>query len=123
MRSHPTRRQGLTLRKLTPADREGSALARAIEDCCNLAWAGFGGLRFRPNGVLETPWGGGLWGAPPEGQSGKQPKLLAEFAGSKHLLTLRSGLTGSRLLLQSYRCADNDPAQVTTVSGGPKWDL
>ena len=113
----------MTLRKLTPADREASALARAIEDCCNLAWAGFGGLRFKPGGVLETPWGSGVWGAPPEGQSGNQPKLLAEFAGSKHLLTLRSQLKNPRVLMQSYRCADNDPAQVTMVSGGAKWDV
>jgi len=111
---------GFTLRKLTPEDRAGSTLARAIENCCNMAWAGFGGMRFLSNGALETPWGSGTWGAPPEAQ-GRHPKLLAEFAGSKHMLTLTTGLGEERIALQSYRCSDNDPAVVTMVSGSPRW--
>ena len=70
---------------------------------------------------METPWGSGIWGAPPEAQSGSSPKLLAEFAGSKHLLTLKSGVRGPGLRLMSDRCADNDPASVTLVSGAPNW--
>jgi len=107
---------GLTLRKLTAADREGSALARSVEDCCNFGWAGFGGLRFHPNGVLESPWGAGIWGAPPEAQ-GKRPALLAEFAGSKHLL--RYSGSGSHFRMDSLRCADNDPASIAVISGQP----
>ena len=67
---------GVTLRKLTPADRSASRLATAIEACttCKWAWAGFGGLVFGKDGQLKTPWGTGHWGAPPEAQEGKQQR-------------------------------------------------
>ena len=46
--------------------------------CCNFAWSGFGGLKFLRDGALETPWGKGLWGAPPEAQqaAGQQERGL-----------------------------------------------
>ena len=116
---------GLTMRKLTAADREKSAAARSIEECdCAFAWAGFGGLKFMKGGELVTPWGRGIWGAPPEAQ-GDQPAIVAEFAGFKHLLRgtvertadgqLRAGKEWT-----SRRCADNDPARVNVVSGATR---
>ena len=120
---------GLTLRKLTDADRAASAAARSVEGCCGFSWAGFGGLKFNANGQLTTPWGSGIWGAPPEMQGGSGGKgrvvLLAEFAGFKHLVTGQleprpdgSVRLGSRL--QSRRCSDNDGADVILASGTPK---
>ena len=89
------------------------------------SWAGFGGLKFEANGELITPWGHGVWGAPPEAQggaNGKQVALLAEFAGFKHLLrgnleTRPDGHVRLGPSLTSRRCADNDPAQIHLASG------
>lgn len=113
---------GLTLRKLTSADRAASVAAQSIEDCCGWSWAGFGGLKFLPNGELVSPWGRGVWGAPPEAQSSGQVAILAEFAGSKHLLkgSLETRADGSLAMgrhLQSRRCADNDMASIALTSG------
>ena len=114
---------GLTLRKLNAEDRAKSAAARSLEECgCGFTWAGFGGLQFLPGGELKTPWGRGVWGAPPEAQGGKQISLLAEFAGFKHLLsaTLETRPGGKVRLgarLQSRRCNDNDPAHIGLASG------
>ena len=116
---------GLTLRKLNAADRAKSAAARSVEECaCGFTWAGFGGLKFLPGGELQTPWGKGVWGAPPEEQGPKRTALLAEFAGFKHLLsgTLETRPGGKVRLgprLQSRRCNDNDPASIGLASGTP----
>ena len=40
-------------------------------DACGWAWTGKDGLQFLPGGKLKTPWGEGVWGAPPEGQAGR----------------------------------------------------
>ena len=83
------------MRQLTAADRAASPLARAVEGCCGWSWHGHAGLDFGDGGTLRTPWGSGVWGAPPEAQetpaeAGKAgPALLAEFAGHKHLLRAR----------------------------------
>jgi hypothetical protein len=116
---------GLTLRKLTPADSAASGLARSVAGCCGWSWAGFGGFSFEADGRLITPWGGGVWGAPPESQAtGKKPALLAEFAGSKHLLRARLGqpVNGKRTVsgFESTRCADNDVAQVRAPGRAPR---
>eukprot|EP00967_Tisochrysis_lutea_P058373 scaffold74204_cov27-Tisochrysis_lutea.AAC.1 len=117
---------GLTLRRLTAADREASPLARALEAGAaagsggpKWTWAGFGGLSFMANGQLATPWGGGVWGAPPEAQTAGAPALLAEFAGQKHLL--RARVSGSRQVsaMESTRCHDNDRAEVRLAGGQP----
>ena len=84
-----------------------------------------GGLKFLPNGDLVTPWGRGLWGAPPEAQSGRQPALLAEFAGFKHLLkaNLEHGSDGkvrAGRSMSSTRCSDNDRSGVALASGTPR---
>ena len=42
-------------------------------DSCGWAWSGKDGLQFLPGGKLKTPWGEGVWGAPPEGQAGHAP--------------------------------------------------
>ena len=113
---------GLTLRKLTDADYRASPLAQALSGCCGWSWAGFGGLKFHPEGMLQSPWGGGLWGAPPEMQKGKRPAILAEFAGSKHLLRAQLSVDGGRAALRGFestRCADNDAARVQLASGKP----
>lgn len=117
---------GLTLRKLTAADRAASAAARSAEGCCSFSWAGFGGLRFEPNGELTTPWGKGIWGAPPEEQSASGAALLAEFAGHQHLLTARVELRGEGAKAElrvtgfdSVRCADNDKSRIGVDSGTP----
>lgn len=114
---------GHTLRKLTPADRAASRLATALEasaaspaGAISWAWAGFAGLKFNAGGVLVTPWGGGVWGAPPEGQSGRSPTLLAEFAGMQHLLRAEVGADGRVHSMRSARCHDNDR---TTVGLSP----
>lgn len=111
---------GLTLRRLTSEDRAASSLARSVEDCCSWSWAGFGGLKFQPGGQLITPWGHGIWGAPPEAQADGQAALLAEFAGFKHLL--RGKVQGGRLVgsLSSTRCSDNDRSTVSLNSGSPR---
>ena len=113
---------GMTLRRLTAADSAASALARAVEGCvgCGWAWGGKGGLQVLPGGALKTPWGSGVWGAPPEGQAGGSPALLAEFAGHQHLLraSLRGGDAGREVLrLSSTRCSDHDKAAVTLTRG------
>ena len=117
---------GMTLRKLTPEDRASSAAARSIEDCCGLSWAGFGGLQFKPGGELITPWGKGIWGAPPEAAKGNGAVLLAEFAGFKHLLrgTLEGGADGKVRVgrhLSSTRCSDNDRSTVVVNSASPRY--
>jgi hypothetical protein len=118
---------GLTLRKLTAADKAASAAARSLEDCdnCGWSWAGFGGLRFNPDGDLITPWGRGVWGAPPEAQSGRSASILAEFAGFKHLLRVTlveesGGLLRVGTSMSSTRCTDNDRSTVAIASGTPK---
>ena len=111
---------GLSLRRLTPSDKAASPLARAVEGCCGWSWAGFGGLKFLAGGQLVSPWGGGVWGAPPEAQGAGQPALLAEFAGSKHLLRARVGAGGAVTSMESRRCADNDPAHVQLTDGVAK---
>ena len=65
-------------------------------------------------------WGEGTWGAPPEAQGAGQPALLAEFAGSKHLLRARVGAGGAVTSMESRRCADNDPAHVQLTDGVAK---
>tara|TARA_B100000524_G_scaffold219519_1_gene115592 strand:- start:782 stop:1174 length:393 start_codon:yes stop_codon:yes gene_type:complete len=111
----------LSLRKLTAEDEAASALARAVEQPgVKWTWAGFGGLAFHPRGELETPWGRGIWGAPPEAQKGKEPKLLAEFAGMKHLLRARLAADGKIISMESTRCHDNDAADVRVAEGSPK---
>ena len=116
---------GLTLRRLTNEDRERSAAARSVENCCGFSWAGFGGLKFGPNGDLTTPWGRGVWGAPPEGQDRHSGKLLAEFAGHKHLLRVNLEPRGAGTVrigrsMQSTRCADNDRSNVLLLQGTPR---
>jgi len=105
---------GLSLRKLTASDAAGSPLARQLISAAESAegpiswtWAGFGGFKFEAGGKLTTPWGGGIWGAPPEAQDAKGPALLAEFAGMKHLLRARVS-AGAVRGMQSTRCSDND---------------
>ena len=112
---------GLTLRKLTAADRAASALARSVEGCCGWSWAGFGGLKFEPNGRLVTPWGHGVWGAPPEMQRGSSGALLAEFAGHKHLLRVQldAARNAAGRRMQSTRCADNDQSPIVLTDGNP----
>ncbi len=115
---------GLTLRALTPQDRAGSVVARSVENCCGFSWAGFGGLKFLPDGVLQTPWGGGKWGAPPEAQGPTEGALLAEFAGFKHLLRTRisEAAGGKRAAkhLESTRCNDNDRSTIVVTDGEPR---
>ena len=112
---------GLTLRKLTSSDRANSVVARSIEDCCGWSWAGFGGLKFHPNGEMTTPWGKGIWGAPPEAQTGREGSILAEFAGFKHLVKATLVSSGSGVKVQgsmsSTRCSDNDRSTVNLASG------
>jgi hypothetical protein len=109
---------GLTLRQLTPSDEAASPLARALRtSTAQWTWAGFGGLRFEPAGRLVTPWGPGVWGAPPEAQGGTSPALLAEFAGQKHLLRARLGSGGQVTGMESTRCHDNDRAHVGLAGG------
>ena len=116
---------GLTLRRLTDADRAGSVVARSVEDCCTFSWAGVAGLRFGARGQLITPWGGGTWGAPPEAQGDERGALLAEFAGHKHLLyvqieTLPDGTRRAARQMRSTRCSDNDPSAIGTTEGTPR---
>ena len=109
------------MRRLTSEDRARSVAARSIEGCCGFSWAGFGGLQFLPNGDLKTPWGSGIWGAPPEAQDARSSSLLAEFAGHKHLL--RVPIEGGKRIgrfISSTRCADNDRSSVVLVSGTPR---
>jgi len=112
---------GLTLRALTADDRARSPLAQQLEACalpsCGLAWHGHAGLVFGAGGVLKTPWGGGVWGAPPDGQAGSRPAIYAEFAGQQH--ALRAQLNGRREVtgLESRRCSDNDAAAITITAG------
>ena len=61
-----------------------------------------------------------MWGAPPEAQGGREPALLAEFAGSKHLLRARVGANGEVRSMESRRCADNDPAHVALTDGAAR---
>eukprot|EP00965_Chrysotila_dentata_P194722 6176549-Pleurochrysis_carterae.AAC.1 len=64
---------------------------------------------------LVTPWGYGVWGAPPEAQASEQPALLAEFAGLQHLLRATLGVDKGKSCvraMQSTRCNDNDQAHV-----------
>ena len=111
---------GLTLRKLTPADAERSSLARAlVESGATFSWAGFGGLKFHEGGRLQTPWGGGIWGAPPEAQqttAGKRPAVLAEFFGRQHLLRAQVS-DGVVKAMTSTRCDDNDRSDIRPASG------
>ena len=82
------------------------------------------GYRIDGYGIVEISgsgaWGGGVWGAPPEAQGAGQPALLAEFAGSKHLLRARVGAGGAVTSMESRRCADNDPAHVQLTDGVAK---
>ena len=112
---------GMTLRRLTSEDRAASAAARSVENCCGFSWAGFGGLKFNPGGELVTPWGRGVWGAPPEGQTAHSGALLAEFAGHKHLLRVQMQEGGTRIArtMQSTRCSDNDRSHVVLLTGSP----
>lgn len=115
---------GLTLRTMTPEDLAGSVVARSVENCCGFSWSGFGGLKFLPNGELQTPWGKGKWGAPPEGQTQYEGKLVADFAGFKHLLSIRveeeaGGKRASRNM-ESTRCNDNDRSLITVTDGEPR---
>ena len=115
---------GLTLRPMTDADHAGSIAARSLEGCCGFSWAGFGGMKLEPNGVLKTPWGSGRWGAPPEAQGTDEGAFLAEFAGFKHLVRVRitseAGGKRAHKQMQSTRCSDNDRSNVMVTDGEPK---
>lgn len=113
---------GLTMRQLTAADRAASPLARAVEGCCGWSWHGHAGLDFGDGGTLRTPWGPGVWGAPPEAQGREAPVLLAEFAGHQHLLRAKVGRDGVVTGMGSTRCSDNDKAAITLTRGQPKLD-
>lgn len=112
---------GLTLRALTAEDRAASPLAQKLEACalpsCGLAWHGHAGLVFGPGGTLKTPWGSGVWGAPPDGQAGDRPAIYAEFAGQQHALRAQLNRQREVTAFESRRCSDNDAATITVTAG------
>ena len=82
------------------------------EPCCQLHI--MEGIRY--HGLKK-----GVWGAPPEGQSASRGKLLAEFAGFKHLLSVGVRSSGEMVgtSMSSVRCSDNDRSTVTLNTGKP----
>ena len=56
----------------------------------------------------------------PEGQQGREPVLLAEFAGHQHLLRARLGRGREVTGMHSTRCSDNDRAAVKLTKGVAK---
>jgi len=64
------------------------------------AWSGTPPLRFKSNGALETPWGGGSWGVLDD------THLFADFVGSRHNIEFEPGRMGR---FTSSRCGDGDP--------------
>ena len=61
-------------------------------------WGGVKGLHFKQDGVLETPWGMGKWGALPDQGS---RVMFADFGGSTHELDFNAFPA-----FTSTRCSD-----------------
>ena len=113
---------GLALRRLTPSDKAAASGSRARGG--GLLRVVVGGLR-RPEVLggraASSRRGAAACGARRRRRGAQgQPALLAEFAGSKHLLRARVGAGGAVTSMESRRCADNDPAHVQLTDGVAK---
>ena len=89
-----------------------SQLAKQVVDT-RWTWAGIEGFSFGPAGVLNTPWGKGVWGALPTGVDYKdggfcsnklKPCLFADFSSALH--NVRFDLESSPWTFMTYRLGD-----------------
>eukprot|EP00899_Mesostigma_viride_P023436 jgi/Mesvir1/4277/Mv22236-RA.2 len=94
---------GAEAHRLRSGELETSAVAAAVT-AGSWSWSGMSGLVFARDGMLTTPWGKGEWGL----VAGQAEVILAEFAGSKHMLTFQPGGSQPRAMFISQRCSDGD---------------
>ena len=90
---------------------ESSELAKHVANAHTGKWGGVGGIEWKENGDLVTPWGEGTWGVIP-GSDGKE--LFMDW-GPTHELTGR--IEGGSVIMQSKRCPDGDLVPTVVADG------
>jgi len=100
---------------ITPEQLAASPIAQMVATSgVEWAWAGVKGMRFKPDGVLVTPWGEGKWGAREDDFNCPEPHdrcLYADFANSNHNLYFPLGDQG----FTSKRVGDGEVVQCTRI--------
>ena len=90
--------------QVAPAAR---SVAERVIAAAAAQWGGIPGIVFRPDGVFQTPWNEGRWGALPD----KPGLLFADFGGAMHELTF-----GAWPAFTSTRCSDGEVVHGKMVS-------